>query len=365
MPEPTSDNTSTTKTLISVDAVPAKALLAGKTDKGSFSSRTPDTSASLHGCKPAESHQQFHPNTSAEKKYEGDPILPPSELTHSYVVPEVIRPLDSYPRGYPRMAACFYCDANFSSYRKYGWLHNRVLLHFQAELARLEDELQHIDDAQAGRVLFKEHKGLWCDDFDKSRRKDVLAEIKTKLAEYDDLVFRLEKKNAMKRPTTTNKNSVMQLACRSVVLSEAKWTFRMDDLVALADDAATQPWFTFIFRYATMFAPRLVTGIFRSREQRIKTSSLHHVVLLSPIRIDAIYRAILTMVGTAIVLGPISAPSLLSRNPILTIYASTIGFSIFCAIFTKASRDPVFVATGGYCALQVMVMLLGSPMKGV
>lgn len=54
MPEPTSDNTSTTKTLISVDAVPAKALLAGKTDKGSFSSRTPDTSASLHGCKPAE-----------------------------------------------------------------------------------------------------------------------------------------------------------------------------------------------------------------------------------------------------------------------------------------------------------------------
>lgn len=69
------------------------------------------------------------------------------------------------------------------------------------------------------------------------------------------------------------------------------------------------------------------------------------------------------MAGTAIVLGPISAPSFFSRNPILTIYVSTLGFSIFCAVFTKASRDQVFVATGAYCALQVMVMLLGSRMK--
>ncbi len=46
----------------------------------------------------------------------------------------------------------------------------------------------------------------------------------------------------------------------------------------------------------------------------------------------------------------------------LIIYASTLGFSIFCAIFTKASRDQVFAAMGAYCALQ-MVMSLGHESK--
>lgn len=128
----------------------------------------------------------------------------------------------------------------------------------QAELRRLEYELQHIDDAQAEKELFKEKKGLWCDDSDKSRRKDVLAEIKTKLAEYDDLLFRLKKKTAMKRPIRLNQNSVMQGAYMSVVASEASWTLRAEDLVALADDATTQDWLAFVFRYATMFTPRLV-----------------------------------------------------------------------------------------------------------
>lgn len=65
MPESTSDNISTTETLISVDAAPIEALSRGKIDKRSFSSPTPDTSASSHEHKPAEggsyvlSHKRF------------------------------------------------------------------------------------------------------------------------------------------------------------------------------------------------------------------------------------------------------------------------------------------------------------------
>lgn len=104
-------------------------------------------------------------------------------------------------------------------------------------------------------------------------------------------------------------------------------------------------------------------GIFQSRERRIKSGSLPYTRIYSPTRIDALYRTILTLAGTAIVLGPISVAGLLSRNLVLTIYTSTLGFSIFCAVFTKASRGQVFAATGGYCALQVIVMLLGSHVK--
>ncbi|CAF9906334.1 MAG: hypothetical protein ALECFALPRED_002202 [Alectoria fallacina] len=344
MPDLTPDHTSTTETLMSVDATPSDVLLAGSTDNGSFSSQTPGSSASSHGDEVGQARSHSDMDPTVNKRYPGDPLLHPSQVTYSYAVPENIRPLDSYPRGYPRMAACQACDANFSIYRKFGWLHNRVLLHLQAELSKLEFDLQTIDDKQAESREFKE---------------------RTKLAEYDALVFRLQRKNTMKRPTRTNQSSVMRRACTSVVASEAEWTFRTDDLVALADDAAEQSWFNYMMHYAWILAPRLFTGIFQSRERRIKTGSLHFLHIMSPTRSDAFYRAILTVIGTAIVLGPISYPSLLSRNPILTIYASTLGFSIFCAVFTKASRDQVFAATGGYCALQVIVMLLGPHLKQV
>lgn len=107
--------------------------------------------------------------------------------TKSFVV-------DSYPQGYARMAACNNCHPNFSIYRKYGWLHKFFLLHLQAELARLEDELREIDKWQAARAQFEERRGLWCEVMSNSRRKTVLAEIKTKLAIYNDLFFRLQKK---------------------------------------------------------------------------------------------------------------------------------------------------------------------------
>ena len=102
-------------------------------------------------------------------------------------------------------------------------------------------------------------------------------------------------------------------------------------------------------------------GIFQSREQRIKSGSCA-LDIYSPTQTDAFYRSMLTDFGTAIVLGPMSVPSLRSWNPMLTIYASIPGFSIFCAIFTKALRDELFAATGGYCALQ-MVMILGPQIK--
>ncbi len=60
------------------------------------------------------------------------------------------------------MAAPLDCDADFAVCRKYGWLHNRILLHLQAELSMLELDLECIDDAQAKGVQFEERRGLWC-----------------------------------------------------------------------------------------------------------------------------------------------------------------------------------------------------------
>lgn len=215
--------------------------------------------------------QHSHLGTSVNKQHAEDPMytMLSSKVTFNYVVPEIIRPLDSYARDYARMAALVDCDPNFSIYRKLRWLHYRVLLHLQAELARLELDLQVIDNKQAERRRFEEQTDLWCDTGDMTRRKKLLAEIKTKLAEYDDLVFRPEKKNAMMRPTRTNQISAMHSACQSLALMEAKWIFRSDDLVAPGDDAAEQSWLNTVVYYARMLAPRLFRAICQSRERRI------------------------------------------------------------------------------------------------
>ena len=56
------------------------------------------------------------------------------------------------------MAASLDCDADFAICREYGWSHNRILLHLQAELSRLELDLEYVDDTQAKGVQFGERR---------------------------------------------------------------------------------------------------------------------------------------------------------------------------------------------------------------
>lgn len=162
--------------------------------------------------------------------------------------------MDDYQRGYSRLAAFQDCDPNFSVYRKHGWLHNRVLLHLQAELQELEHEIQMVEEMQAERGLLK---GLRCDHIDKPRTKELLAEAKAKLADYDDLLLRLQKKHAMKKPTRAMQHSVMKFAFASLVNMDTHWICLTDDLVALADDTDGS-WF---FKKIMFWVARLVPDL--------------------------------------------------------------------------------------------------------
>lgn len=55
----------------------------------------------------------------------------------------------------------------------------------------------------------------------------------------DELLFRLQKKQAIKRPTKRNQNSLYNLidTSESLLQSESEWIQQSDDLLALARDA--------------------------------------------------------------------------------------------------------------------------------
>ena len=90
--------------------------------------------------------------------------------------------MDDYPEGYGKLAAFIDCDSNFRIYRKFGWLHNRVLLHIQDELQELEQDLEGVDkwEAESGDMLKLASRR----SDDRTARLEVFDVIKQKLDEY-------------------------------------------------------------------------------------------------------------------------------------------------------------------------------------
>ena len=96
-------------------------------------------------------------------------------------------PVDGYPQGYGKIAAIEACDPNFLIYRKFAWLHNRLLLHSQDELAQLERQLEELDQyhfREEPRRLISRRRD---DTLPYAKRKELLETIDAKLFQYREL----------------------------------------------------------------------------------------------------------------------------------------------------------------------------------
>jgi hypothetical protein len=98
-------------------------------------------------------------------------------LTLRYLV------VEHHPIGYPRLASYINSDPNFAMYRRFGYLHNRVLLYRQDELCVLQERLETLDeeDEEADPKVLKCRER---DDENSPKRKDLIAEIDVKMREY-------------------------------------------------------------------------------------------------------------------------------------------------------------------------------------
>ena len=108
------------------------------------------------------------------------------------------------------------------------------MLHLQAELQVIEEHIRRIDKIQSERG---QENPLCYDHIEVPAKTKLLAEAKAKLAEYDGLLFRLKKENAMKKPTRDSKNSVFNFVAPSLIGSDTNWICRTNDLVVLEDEA--------------------------------------------------------------------------------------------------------------------------------
>ena len=98
--------------------------------------------------------------------------------------------MDDCPNGYPRLAAFLSSEECFSVYRGFGYLHSRVLLSLQDQIATLERELDQKDSLDQKNGLASRLQSRARDERESRRngeerpRDHIIEDLQRKLMQY-------------------------------------------------------------------------------------------------------------------------------------------------------------------------------------
>ena len=98
--------------------------------------------------------------------------------------------MDDCPNGYPRLAAFLSSEECFSVYRGFGYLHSRVLLSLQDQIATLERELDQKDSLDQKNGLASRLQSRARDERESRRngeerpRDHIIEDLQRKLIQY-------------------------------------------------------------------------------------------------------------------------------------------------------------------------------------
>ncbi|KAF2845582.1 hypothetical protein T440DRAFT_260779 [Plenodomus tracheiphilus IPT5] len=298
------------------------------------------------------------------------------------------RPLNDVPNGYPRLAVFQSFEPSYSLYRGFSYLHSRLLLDMQEELTTLEKELDDLD---------------WDDaDFDPARhrsrevdveraalveggrnRRVIMSEIKAKLAEYDGLLMNACAIRAFQKPSTRVYTNMRRWHYNNQPLMDLETdTIRTkDDLVTLRNgrelarfDAWVESslesllgrldyWLKILFR---LNRPPLVR-LLQTPELRRLLGNDSEVGFYSSSRIDKVVSVLVSFIIFILLVLPLVAIYRLTHpytdssmvRSLCVLGSFALIFSATISIITKATRQEVFAASAGYCAI-LLVFISGS-----
>jgi hypothetical protein len=151
------------------------------------------------------------------------------------------RVLEDCPNGYPRLAAFLSSESNFTAFRAFSYLHTRVILEKQADLARLETELDDVDESDETTKTGK--RRLKNRDFDKREprsdelrpRTEILRDIHERLLEYDEILLKARETFSLQRPSSRDYRSVRTWFWnqKPLVAPQAAFIEKKEDIITL------------------------------------------------------------------------------------------------------------------------------------
>lgn len=153
----------------------------------------------------------------------------------------LILAVEDSEEGYPRVAAFLDSDASFTIYRRFGFLHARLLLYKQDELRELEEELRDMDkrdwDAESFQdcLRSRDKDDAVKNQHGRSSRKELLQRIEKKALEYGELLRQSKELVSWSTPSTRDYASVVNWMNIEAPLFEAECAFvkEKEDLITL------------------------------------------------------------------------------------------------------------------------------------
>lgn len=139
--------------------------------------------------------------------------------------------VESYPEGYPQLAAFQSSEPSFSMYRSFGYLHSRVILNMQDELRDLEEKLKGLDEEDSAgnkkRLESRRRAG--------SERVNLLSKIEGLLVRYNEILMKARDMNGFQRPSNRDYRSIRRWfqSKGPLVEGEQEYIKRREDLVTL------------------------------------------------------------------------------------------------------------------------------------
>ena len=113
-------------------------------------------------------------------------------VSFSMTGPLLINLVERCEDGYPYVAAFLDSDENFMLYRRFGYLHSRLLLRKQDKLRKLEAELDEFDEEDANGTL-QQRRLLMSRDCDEAADRREPEGTRTRTMILDDIEENLAK----------------------------------------------------------------------------------------------------------------------------------------------------------------------------
>ncbi|KAK3629620.1 hypothetical protein LTR56_017925 [Elasticomyces elasticus] len=283
----------------------------------------------------------------------------------------VTRKVEHNAEGYTLVANFQSSDRNFLQYRGFFHLHSRLLSILQADIVKLESELDRmdrwdLDSGIEGRVMCLENKDR--DDLEskmdkmphaylvafRRTRPELLLELKAKLMEYDNVLLTTRKIHGLQRPSDRDYMAFIK---------------RKEDLITLRDGRESAGFDGFVercLRGADYVLSRwchcnIVGRIFTNAELRNKSDDLR-MYHYAPQRIDMLVNLIITTIIFVLLIVPVVLMYTLSGlgggaspfEALGILIAFTLLFGLSMSLLTTAKRQELFAASAAYCAVLVV-----------
>ncbi|OCK95286.1 uncharacterized protein K441DRAFT_658679 [Cenococcum geophilum 1.58] len=264
--------------------------------------------------------------------------------------------IDSYAEGYPQFAAFVNSDDNFRVYRRFGTLRNRILLHRQQELAKLEERLNEIDGVDSRE---KKHRiqSIRKDQWDQESHRQVLIdEIDRRLEHYDNLLERERRSMSMQKPTKRNYRSIVNYLWneKPIVRSETAFLNPKDDFIILAKEQDS-PFHATLEKMICNSPVKGVKSLFSTEAQKAKTQVLN-VRLLDKPRVTYLGRIIVTALAVTLTGIPVCvlfAIPCSNKSKIALVVTFIFLFPAAMTLTARPRNHELFAATATYCAVIV------------